>query len=224
MNRIILAVLFIVSSVASSSDAGEQWVYYHDDEIKGSVINVETKEPIEGAIVVGMWSLVQVPGEGFGGYAKIQVVTTDKEGNFTIPSWKAFKPWKLSSVVDEVAPRIAIYKPGYKVYWSHKVMREGFPDDISKTSEEKARLKDEYSITPAKLKIVNTDVEVWEGYLQFRSDAHFPDKYYSKQQHEIIFSSIKYGVEQFLTKENDTKNKLFEHIKKSHDYWVGGKR
>lgn len=156
---IVLLILLITTLAFASGCQGNQWVYFHDEEIMGYVVEADTRKPIEGAIVVSMWQLSQKLSEGFGGYAKVIETKTDKEGKFVIPAWKTFKPLTVNSVMHDFAPKVIIYKPGYKVYWTHKVLWEGYPNDFSRTEEEKRKLKEEYSINPAKLKRIYEDKE-----------------------------------------------------------------
>ncbi|MBI4823019.1 MAG: hypothetical protein HY805_02160 [Nitrospirae bacterium] len=197
-NRKLLKIVALSATVIfiltfTSSCQADQWILFHDKEIKGSVIDVESGKPIERAIVVGMWELTQIPGEGFGGYAKILLSRTDKEGNFTIPSWTTFKPWKLACVMHGLAPKIVIYKPGYKVYWSHKIARAGYPDDMSKTEEEKKRIKEENSINPAKLKGIHTGEERIENLETMENAGRLYDliDYLSKSDSIVLIEAIK---------------------------------
>jgi len=48
--RIIITALLLVVLMTTSSEAG--WLIYHKPEFKGRVLDTETKEPIEGAVVV----------------------------------------------------------------------------------------------------------------------------------------------------------------------------
>jgi len=219
----IFIVLFI-SLFTSTCFAGQQWIYFHDKEIKGSVVDVETGRPIEGAIVIGMWALTQIPGEGFGGYAKIQVVITDKEGNFTIPSWTTFKPWKLLSVTHGLAPKIVIYKPGYKLYWSTKIGREGFPDHYEITEEDKKKIKEKNSLTPAKLKRIYTDEEILKNYHEFSLQADFPSSYYLKKQSEVIFDALDEELSQLRDKNEFNTSRLIISNKELRKFWIGGNK
>ncbi|HEY5974247.1 MAG TPA: hypothetical protein VIU41_05845, partial [Geobacteraceae bacterium] len=45
---IILSVLLLL--MASSSDAS--WLIYHEPEFRGEILDIDTKEPIEGVVVV----------------------------------------------------------------------------------------------------------------------------------------------------------------------------
>lgn len=225
MKKIILSPAILLILLFSSACFGaQQWMIFHDDEIKGFVVNEEDKKPIEGAIVVALWALEQVPGQGSGGYAKILVATTDKEGKFTLPTWTETRLWKFDVVMHELAPRIVIYKPGYKLYWSHRVMREGFPEDMSKTKEEKIKLKEKYGIAPTKFKKVYTDEEIWENHSEFRSRANFPDTHFLRDQLIQIFDVLQESIKKLSDSNNKSKNRLFKDIKEDREFYVGGKK
>lgn len=200
-------ILLITSSCYSS-----QWILFHDKEIRGYVVDDDTKQPIENAIVVAMWQLSQIASEGFGGYAKVIEIKTDKEGKVIIPSWTTFKPWTANSVMHEFAPKVIIYKPGYKVYVSHRVLWEGYPNDRSISEDMKMKLKTEYSISPTKLKKLRTDEEIWDSYIEFRSEASFYGSYYSSEQFKEILSLIKQGVLQLADENKISKKKILDHI------------
>ena len=220
----LLSLIFLIFPFLLVSRAySNQWMLFHDGEIKGSVIDVETQKPIEGVIVVGMWRLSQFLSQGFGGYAKVIVEKTDKSGQFIISSWTTFKPWTLDSSMHDLAPEIVIYKPGYKLYFSHRVEREGFPGDISKTEEEKEKLKEKYSLNPAKLAKIYTDEERLQNESDWGTWARFPDEFYSKEQAKIIFDALEEEILQVSDKNKD-KAPLLKSIKKMRDYWAGGKK
>jgi len=181
LKTIIVLLIFLITTLAiSSSCQANQWVYFHDEEIRGYVVEADTNKPIEGAIVVSIWELLQIPGHGFGGYAKVIEAKTDKDGNFIIAAWKTFKPLTADSVMHDLAPKIVIYKSGYKVYASHKKAREGFPEYyLLLTPEEMKKAKEANSINPAKLEriyenkdklknIDDTETELSIGSLHFK--------------------------------------------------------
>lgn len=222
-----VTTLLIMTSMflfTSSCSGGQQWILFHDKEIMGYVVDAETNKPIEGAIVIGMWALVQVPGEGFGGYAKIIETKTYKDGRFTIPSWTTFKPWKLLSLTHGLAPKIVIYKPGYKLYWSTKIAREGFPDHYEMTAEEKRLEKEAASLNPATLRRIYTDEEIWENHKEFRSQANFPDTAYSKEQLKILFDALQSNALQLPTNFSLSQEKLLKDINEDREFYLGGKK
>ncbi len=75
---------------------------------QGKVVDVKTKDPIEGVVVLIQWRKLH----GFGGSTLIdtQETLTDKDGAFYIPGIWVLNPWAhLTSDA-----RITIYKSGYK--------------------------------------------------------------------------------------------------------------
>jgi len=92
-----------------SSEAG--WLIYYEPELKGTVLDIDTKQPIEGALVVVEYSTT-TPGIGAGRMSSVinaRETLTDKEGHFQIPSYiTIIQPlsWKIPST-------LVIYKPGY---------------------------------------------------------------------------------------------------------------
>lgn len=209
----LLIVAAITAAVLAGINllTGTQWMLFYDAGISGTVIDAETGKPIDGTIVVGLWRLSEFPGEGFGGYSKVSMVKTDKDGKFTIPFWVTFKPWKFYMYLHELVPEIAIYKPGYRFHWSHKISRAGFPGDISKTAEEKRILKEKHSIEPAKLKRIRTDEERLANYDDWEVWARFPDWHFSKRQIAVIADALKEDVAR-ISQETEKKHKLLLYL------------
>jgi hypothetical protein len=220
---IVLSILMITTLALASGCQGNQWVYFHDEEIRGYVVDADTNKPIEGAIVVSMWQLSQMLSQGFGGYAKVIEVKTDKEGKFTIHPWKTFKPLTANSVMRDFAPEVMIYKPGYKVYRTHKVLWEGYPNDYSRTEEEKNKLKIQYNINPVKLKKVESDKDRLENYNVWGTTARFPDKHFSREQSKDIFDALEEDISN-LSKNSLEKYSTLKGIRELREFWAGGKR
>jgi hypothetical protein len=84
--------------------------------ITGSVVDAETGEPIEGAVVLVEWTKTKgLPGMTHTESYKVIEAVTDKEGNVTISG--VFNP-----TVNP--PQVTVYKKGY-VAWNSRVI---FPD------------------------------------------------------------------------------------------------
>lgn len=220
---ISLAVIFLGLMLLSGPGCGKQWVLFYDKAITGCVVDAETGRPIENVIVVGMWQLTQYLSHGHGGYAKIAIATTDKEGKFRIPFWITFKPWKYHSPMDELAPKIVIYKPGYEIYWSHKIMRLGFPGDYSKTSDEKQKFREEYSIDPAKLNRSYNDEAIWKNYGEFEFERA-PYEFFSKKQLRDVFDTIKKAVFQLPDTNNKAREKIRKDVDEYRQHWLERKK
>lgn len=206
----------------SGPGCGNQWILYYDKPIKGYVVDAETNKLLDGAIVIGMWQLSGFLSQGFDGYAKIIVEKTDSNGAFNIPFWINLKPWKVGSAVHELAPKLVIYKPGYKIYFSHKLERAGFPKDTSKTKDEKQKLKEEYTVNPARLMRIYTDDQIFEKYNKFSSQADFPSSYYSNKESEVIFNALDEELSQLKDKNEFNASRLIISNKELRQFWVTG--
>ncbi len=100
------------------------WLLYTKPVFKGKVIDAETKQPIEGAVVVvayykEVFRLMPGPGNQL---IDVKETLTDKEGLFTIPSYATFiDPFSVSDNSDFI-----IFKPGYGKF---------FPLNLKPTAE-----------------------------------------------------------------------------------------
>jgi hypothetical protein len=75
---------------------------------QGKVVDIDTKEPVEGAVVFVSWRQSHF----FGGstFIDAQETLTDKNGEFHLPGIWAFNPWKR--LVSDAL--MIIYKSGYQ--------------------------------------------------------------------------------------------------------------
>lgn len=201
-----------------------QWTYYRDSEIKGQVVDVDTRTPIPGAVVIAMWSLEHVFGAGFGGYANIEEVVTDRNGAFVIPEWKSIRPWNICYIMSEIAPEIVIYKPGYTVYSSNKRIRMERPGIILEPPDEAKRRIEKYTLTPAKLQRLDEDEDIYKNFDRFESESHFPFSYYSIKQMKTIFRALEEGVSSLDEKNAKSRHLILKDIKEYKKYWIGGTR
>jgi hypothetical protein len=107
--RIIILSLLIVLVMIASSQAG--WLIYHEPSFKGTVFDIETKQPVEGAVVVVVYEK-RTMGLGAGTISSIidiRETLTDKQGNFHIPSYTTLiQPFSW-----QIPNQVIIYKPGY---------------------------------------------------------------------------------------------------------------
>lgn len=86
----------------------------YDPPRRGTVIDAETREPIEGAVVMGYWDIYYLhywlfPG-GPTAYYDARETVTDENGHFTLPGlgpW-VFPPGYLNG------PYLHVYKRGYE--------------------------------------------------------------------------------------------------------------
>ncbi len=113
-NILIFYVLtFVLIFNISLSHAG--WLVYHKPEFKGKVIDTETKQPIEGAVVVAIYkkhTLISGPGGGHSSIIKIKETLTDEKGEFDFPSYTTV----IQPLSEEDYVEFIIYKPGYGTF------------------------------------------------------------------------------------------------------------
>ena len=95
------------------------WMIYHKPAFKGKVIDAETKEPIEGAVVVVVYNKSTM-GLGAGTVSSVinvREALTDKEGMFRIPSYTTVvQPFSW-----EISATFIIFKPGYGSFPNYRV-------------------------------------------------------------------------------------------------------
>jgi hypothetical protein len=79
---------------------------------RGRIIDIETKEPLEDAVVVAYWYRVwRTPAGGIPDLYEIKEVLTNKEGKFEITS---YTPINLLPILSYIrGPEFIIFKPGY---------------------------------------------------------------------------------------------------------------
>ena len=91
----------------------------HKPAFKGKVIDAETKEPIEGAVVVAVYNKSTM-GLGAGTVSSVinvREALTDKEGMFRIPSYTTVvQPFSW-----EISATFIIFKPGYGSFPNYRV-------------------------------------------------------------------------------------------------------
>jgi hypothetical protein len=126
--KIALLGLMILSLAACASPVRD--LYF--GEIAGTVVDADTNQPIEGAVVYANWqatdgtlSLIKTVDVG---PLYVTETTTDKEGHYVLPKGGPIKVVKLDTLSSN-APTIGVIKDGYKVGISsahHKVEYSGF--------------------------------------------------------------------------------------------------
>ena len=103
-------ILSLQTAYASSAS-----FYYSDGPWSGRVIDAETKQPIEGAVVVVLWHKVYSTPTGDSSYFFDAVeALTDKDGKFFIPQFKALN---LIPIIRRIeGPDFIIFKPEYTAF------------------------------------------------------------------------------------------------------------
>jgi hypothetical protein len=102
----------------SSSVCRAQSLTYSSKELHGQVVETETGQPVEGAVVVASWLLSPTMWGHEQYHKRLHIVetVTDAEGRFVIPAWgpKLLPPL---TELDETNPRLVVFKSSYKPAW-----------------------------------------------------------------------------------------------------------
>jgi hypothetical protein len=106
-----LLVFILVAATQHNSVFAKGWIIYYDSAYRGRVIDTETGQPIEGAVVVAIYRVRQYGiADSGSSVADVKEVLTDKTGAFHIPSHIFFHCYPFSS--GEVTT-FMVFKPGY---------------------------------------------------------------------------------------------------------------
>ncbi|MFH2047593.1 MAG: carboxypeptidase-like regulatory domain-containing protein [Pseudomonadota bacterium] len=112
MKRILLIFITTVIIGFTFTSSANAWLYYSKPEFRGRVIDADTKEPIEGAVIVALYMKWEFGGPGGGNTEPMDAkeTLTDKNGEFYFPSYRTLIGPLSSARVAE----FIIFKPGYK--------------------------------------------------------------------------------------------------------------
>jgi len=131
VHHVMSGVLTVLVLATSPSQAALTPAFYSAKEIRATVVDAETGRPIDRAVVVAVWQLETVSGEG----PRMQVTeaATDGNGQFFVPGWGP----KLRPPLTEFAnksPYLVIFKTGYVPVRLHNARKSQFAELRSKTA------------------------------------------------------------------------------------------
>ena len=88
--KMILLLSMMALACLSFSASAYSWPLYSKPEFRGRVIDAETKQPIEGAVVVVLYKKWEFGGPGGGNTLPFDAkeTLTDKNGEFYFPSYR----------------------------------------------------------------------------------------------------------------------------------------
>jgi hypothetical protein len=116
MKRFSVSLLMIVMLLWLTGGLQSAWA---DGPYRGKVIDAETKEPIEGAVVVAVWMKNQFGiTESHEVFAEAKEALTDKDGEFVIPGYKWTSIFFYFGIQP---PQIYIFKAGYGDFPWHQI-------------------------------------------------------------------------------------------------------
>lgn len=86
---------------------------YSAEPIEASIVDAQTEQPLEGAVVVAHWVLEGGIHVDRVGELMILETVTDKKGRFRFPAWGPIRHWGRSRLT-YMDPEIIIFKSGYE--------------------------------------------------------------------------------------------------------------
>jgi hypothetical protein len=125
VGKLFMLLMLIIGFADSSVFASTGYIYYSDGPWRGMVIDAETKQPIEGAVVVAVWRKVYP--HIIVGHSHIldaKEVLTDNTGKFLMPKFRKFNFIPLASIE---GPTFEIFKPGYTTFGEYEYFAKHFP-------------------------------------------------------------------------------------------------
>jgi len=105
----MITILFIALLMSGTTDAAFEPP--GEGPWRGTIVDAETKQPLEGVVVFALWNerYGSIGGYAGGGYFYSEEVVTGADGGFTIRRLKrSFNPFSIIQ-----GPDFTIYKPGY---------------------------------------------------------------------------------------------------------------
>ncbi len=138
LGRIVIMLTLLVLVCTTSAHASMGWIVYYEDAFQGKVIDTDTKEPIEGAVVVAGYA-IRTYGliESDTDVVDAKEVLTNKKGEFYIPAHIFFS---LYPVARGETPEFIVYKPGYTAYPETAYFRQFPHGPLSTGIDNTARL------------------------------------------------------------------------------------
>jgi len=112
INKFILPILTTVIVCFCYIPSAHAWLYYSKPAFCGKVIDAETKQPIEGTVVVVLYNKWEFGGPGGGNTITMDAkeTMTDKNGEFLFPSYQTI----IGPLSRQDRADFIIFKPGYK--------------------------------------------------------------------------------------------------------------
>jgi hypothetical protein len=110
--RLLSAIIITFISFCLAAPCFAGWLIFHKQEYRGKIIDAETKEPIEGVVVVALYyvhAIIGGPGGPDQRFIHAKEALTDVNGEFVIPPYTTL----MSPNAFDLDPDFVIYKAGY---------------------------------------------------------------------------------------------------------------
>jgi len=133
MKYIIISLVLALILVFSNTQSHAGWLVYHKPEFKGRVLDAESKEPIEGAVVVVAYNKYTVgPFGRNSSVIEAKETLTDKNGEFYFPAYTTL----IQPFSGEDLAEFIIFKPGYGNFPNKQITPKGVSDKEAFFSKE----------------------------------------------------------------------------------------
>jgi hypothetical protein len=130
---LIVSFCFISAAAASTAE-----FYYSDGPWTGKIIDADTKEPLEGVVVLAYWEKEYRTPAGRNSYFyDTEEVVTGKDGAFFVPKFRALNVLPLIREIE--GPYFKIFKPGYAVFppFGKEAFEKYFPNSPLRVDTDK---------------------------------------------------------------------------------------
>jgi hypothetical protein len=105
-----ICLVSLLWALVPTGDAVASWLIFSKPAYEGQIVDIDTKEPIEGAVVVAIYNTeVLGIGDNISHVVNVKEAETDKDGMFHIPSYTTMiipNSWEEQTT-------FIVYKPGY---------------------------------------------------------------------------------------------------------------
>ena len=124
---VMLGVLLLAAPVCHAT-----WLICHQPEFIGRIVDIETDQPIEGALIIAFYqkNAFGGPGGKIGSTIHAKEALTDKNGYFRISSyWTLIQPFSWCDAVTFI-----VFKPGYLCFGENN-LEDVFTGTLTKDVE-----------------------------------------------------------------------------------------
>ena len=181
-----ILIIIVIAFFLSATIPAHAWPLYSKPAFRGRVVDAETKQPIEGAVVAVLYykrPLVGGPGGPNSYVFNTKEVLTDNNGEFCFSSYSFFVLF-----TEDVGANFIFYKPGYMASYGPTHLKATLTEKyfssnaIGKEAEIEVGSFDDSSYVKWKgplgimeLKKAKTREEKWKAPLVFTDSVHLKD-------------------------------------------------
>jgi hypothetical protein len=140
---LLRSLLVAVTGAVAIRACANGSLYYTAEPFSARVVDAETMQPIEGAVVVAYWDLVRggLDGAHHAGYLEIKETVTDANGRFAFEGFTRMNP-NLAELRDS-DPAVLVFKGGYEAKIYHNIIQDpqNYPGSVRKAAVDGEVLK-----------------------------------------------------------------------------------